>query len=80
MCFGNKIGFEFTSHLSGEELFRPCYGAFIIELNGAAADGENVIGKTIEDYKILCRDYTVSLDNLQRVWEAKLEPVFPCRI
>ena len=80
MCFGNKIGFEFTTHLSGEELFRPCYGAFIIELNGAAADGENVIGKTIEDYKILCRDYTVSLDNLQRVWEAKLEPVFPCRI
>ena len=80
MCFGNKIGFEFTSHLSGEELFRPCYGAFIIELNGAAADDENVIGKTIEDYKILCRDYTVSLDNLQRVWEAKLEPVFPCRI
>ena len=80
MCFGNKIGFEFTSHLSGEELFRPCYGAFIIELNGAAADGENVIGKTIEDYMILCRDYTVSLDNLQRVWEAKLEPVFPCRI
>ena len=80
MCFGNKIGIEFTSHLSGEELFRPCYGAFIIELNGAAADGENVIGKTIEDYKILCRDYTVSLDNLQRVWEAKLEPVFPCRI
>ena len=80
MCFGNKIGFEFTSHLSGEELFRPCYGAFIIELNGAAADGENVIGKTIADYKILCRDYTVSLDNLQRVWEAKLEPVFPCRI
>ena len=80
MCFGNKIGFEFTSHLSGEELFRPCYGAFIIELNGAAADGENVIGKTIEDYKILCRDYTVSLDNLQRVWEAKLEPVFLCRI
>ena len=80
MCFGNKIGFEFTSHLSGEELFRPCYGAFIIELNGAAADVENVIGKTIEDYKILCRDYTVSLDNLQRVWEAKLEPVFPCRI
>ena len=47
---------------------------------GRADDGENVIGKTIEDYKILCRDYTVSLDNLQRVWEAKLELVFPCRI
>ena len=80
MCFGNKLGFEFTSRLSGSELFKPCYGAFIIELKGDAKDGENVIGKTISDYKILCLDYTVNLDNLQRIWEGKLEPVFPCRI
>ena len=80
MCFGNKIGFEFTAHLSGNELFKPCYGAFIIELKGDAKADEKVIGKTISDYKIICRDYTLSLDNLQRIWEAKLEPVFPCRI
>ena len=80
MCFGNKLGFEFTARLSGRELFKPCYGAFIIELKGDAKDGENVIGKTISDYKILCLDYTVNLDNLQRIWEGKLEPVFPCRI
>ncbi|MBP5577899.1 MAG: phosphoribosylformylglycinamidine synthase [Ruminococcus sp.] len=80
MCFGNKIGFEFTSRLSGKELFKPHYGAFIIELKGNAKDGETVIGKTVSDYKILCMDYTVSLDNLQRIWEGKLEPVFPCRI
>ena len=80
MCFGNKIGFEFTSFLSGNQLFKPCYGAFIIELNGAAENGENIIGKTISDYKIVGRDYTIGLDNLQRVWEGKLEPVFPCRI
>ena len=80
MCFGNKIGFEFTSQPSADMLFKPYYGAFIIELRGDAKDGENVLGKTISDYKILCRDYTLSLDNLQRIWEAKLEPVFPCRI
>ena len=80
MCFGNKIGFEFTTRLSAKELYKPCYGAFIIELKGGAKNGENIIGKTISDYKILSMDYTVSLDNLQRVWEAKLEPVFPCRI
>ncbi|MBR5683016.1 MAG: phosphoribosylformylglycinamidine synthase [Ruminococcus sp.] len=80
MCFGNKTGFEFTARLSAKELFKPCYGAFIIELKGDAKNGENVIGKTISDYKILCLDYTVNLDNLQRVWEGKLEPVFPCRI
>ncbi|WP_028519673.1 phosphoribosylformylglycinamidine synthase [Ruminococcus flavefaciens] len=80
MCFGNKIGFEFTSQPSAEMLFKPCYGAFIIELKGEAKSGEEVLGKTIKDYKILCRDYTLSLDNLQRIWEGKLEPVFPCRI
>ena len=80
MCFGNKLGFEFTSRLSGKQLFKPCYGGFIIELIGNAEEGENVIGRTLPDYKIVTMDYTVSLDNLQRVWEGKLEPVFPCRI
>lgn len=80
MCFGNKIGFKFKKRLSAKELFVPCYGAFIVELNGNAVDDENVIGETIEDYKIVCIDYTLSLDALQRVWEGKLESVFPCRI
>jgi phosphoribosylformylglycinamidine synthase len=80
MCFGNKIGFEFTSRLTSAQLFRPCYGAFIIELKGNAMPDENVIGVTRSDYKIFSFDYTVSLDSLQRVWEGKLESVFPCRI
>ncbi|MCM1132535.1 MAG: phosphoribosylformylglycinamidine synthase [Ruminococcus flavefaciens] len=80
MCFGNKIGFEFTSRLTSDQLFKPCYGGFIIELTGEASDDEQIIGKTIDNYKICTLDYTVNLDNLQRVWEGKLEPVFPCRI
>ncbi len=80
MCFGNKLGFEFTVRLTGKQLFRPCCGSFIIELNGDAVRGENVIGKTTSDYKIIAIDYTIGLDSLQRVWENKLEPVFPCRI
>ncbi len=80
MCFGNKIGFEFLAQLSDKLLFKPLYGAFIIELNGEAEDGEYLIGQTINDYSIITRDYTMGLDSLQRVWEQKLEPVFPCRI
>jgi len=80
MCFGNKLGFEFTQKLTSKQLFKPCYGGFVIELAGAANEDENIIGHTISDYKILSMDYTVSLDNLQRIWEGKLEPVFPCRI
>ena len=80
MCFGNKIGFEFTSRVPGEKLYKPCYGGFVIELSGEAKDGEDVIGKTMDEYKIRNIDYTIGLDNLQRAWEGKLEPVFPCRI
>ena len=32
MAFGNKIGFKFTDKLTAEELYRACYGAFVIEL------------------------------------------------
>jgi len=80
MCFGNKIGFEFLTQLSGEQLFQPCYGSFIIELNGEAEEGENLFGQTINEYNIVTNEYTMGLDSLQRVWEGKLEPVFPCRI
>lgn len=80
MCFGNRLGFEFSAHLTATELYKHCYGAFIVEVLGNAQDGEFVIGKTISDYKIFTEKYTVNLDSLQRAWESKLEPVFPCRI
>ncbi len=80
MCFGNKLGFEFAERLVPKTLFKPCYGGFIIELTGEASDDERVIGKVIDSYKICTIDYIVGLDSLQRIWEGKLEPVFPCRI
>ena len=80
MCLGNKLGFTFKEKLSPETLFTPCYGSFIVELNGDAKEGENVIGETIKDYHIDTLDYSVSLDTLQKTWEGKLESVFPCRI
>jgi phosphoribosylformylglycinamidine synthase len=82
MCFGNKIGFTFTSKLSPALMFEPCYGAFILELKGKASeeDGHFVLGRTIDEYKIYTVDYPVSMTNLERAWEGKLESVYPCRI
>lgn len=80
MCFGNKLGFEFSARLTPAELYKACYGAFIVEVLGNAQSDEFVIGRTISDYKIYTKKYSVSLDSLQRAWEGKLEPVFPCRI
>ncbi len=80
MCLGNRLGFTFSGQLSPTVLFTPCYGAFLIELDGDAQPDEHVIGSVIEEYKIYTLDYSVALDKLQRVWEEKLESVFPCRI
>ncbi|MBE6854004.1 MAG: phosphoribosylformylglycinamidine synthase, partial [Ruminococcus sp.] len=83
MCFGNKLGFRFTKKLSAQQLFEPCYGSFIVEVNGGTKGNEIVIGEVLsqdEDFIIDNIDYTVSLDSLLSAWESKLEPVYPCII
>ena len=80
MAMGNHIGFEFTKKLPENVLFQPIPGSFLIELDGAAKDGEEVIGRTTAQYKIFSDSYTISMDTLQKAWEGKLESVFPCRI
>ena len=82
MCFGNKIGFTFTSKVSPKLMFSDCYGGFLLELKDKAnaEDGNYVLGHTIDEYKIYTLDYLVSMPALERAWEGKLESVYPCRI
>ena len=80
MSLGNRIGFKFEKKLTEDQLFYSKYGSFVIELNGDPFTVENVIGTTIDEYKIDCKDYTVDMAEIQKKWEAKLEPVFPCNI
>ena len=80
MSLGNRIGFKFEKKLSEEQLFYSKYGSFVIELNGDPFTVENVIGTTIDEYKIDCKDYTVDMAEIQKKWEDRLEPVFPCNI
>ena len=83
MCFGNKLGFKFAKKLTSEQLFIPCYGSFIVEINGSTKGSETVIGEVTPQSKgfiIDNIDYKVSLDELQSAWESKLEPIYPCII
>ncbi|MBQ7070952.1 MAG: phosphoribosylformylglycinamidine synthase [Ruminococcus sp.] len=80
MAFGNKIGFRFTDKLSSSELFRHCYGAFVLELAEGTETDERVNGETTEDYKIVSDSYTIELEKLQQLWEQKLEPVYPVHV
>ncbi|MBR1739433.1 MAG: phosphoribosylformylglycinamidine synthase [Ruminococcus sp.] len=80
MSFGNKIGFKFTSEVTPFELFRACYGSFVIELADGVETEERVIGETIDEYKIVSDSYEIDINKLQRLWEKKLEPVYPVHV
>ena len=80
MSLGNRIGFKFDKKLSEDLLFYSRYGAFVVELDGNPFTVENVIGETIAEYKIDCKDYVVDMADIQKKWEDRLEPVFPCNI
>ncbi len=77
MSFGNKIGFTFTDTITDAEMFQYYYGAFVIELDKNTETDERVIGFTTEDYTVFTGTYTVDLNELEKAWESKLEPVYP---
>ncbi len=80
MSLGNRIGFKFDKKISDDLLFYSRYGAFVLELDGDPFTVENVIGETISEYKIDCKTYTVDMTNIQKKWEDRPEPIFPCNI
>ena len=80
MAFGNKIGFKFTDKLTANELYRHCYGAFVLELAEGTETDERVIGETTEAYRIEADSYTIDAEKLQKLWEQKLEPVYPVHV
>ncbi|MBQ8378045.1 MAG: phosphoribosylformylglycinamidine synthase [Oscillospiraceae bacterium] len=80
MSFGNKIGFKFTDKVTANELYRHCYGAFVLELAQGVETDERVIGETISEYCVITSEYAVDLVKIEKLWEDKLEPVFPTKI
>lgn len=79
MCIGNDIGFEYASDINFDEIFKYNYGAFILELESDSNIGIN-LGRTIENKEIIYKDDVLSLDELSKVYEDKLEKIYPCNI
>lgn len=74
MCIGNRIGFNY-SDVSADEIFRTSYGSFILE---ADSDTDGItVGFTSEKPEIVFKNETVSLDELDNLYEGKLEKVYP---
>ena len=78
-CMGNGVGFTYANGVSLKEIFGYNYGAFLLELAGEEGVG-TVIGRTTEARAISYGKESVPLDELERVYEEKLEPVYRCNI
>lgn len=76
MCIGNEIGFIFDDSISTDEIFGYDYGSFILELTEDFDIGIP-LGMTCSDTKISHRGSSLSLDSLLRIYEEKLEHIFP---
>ena len=79
MAFGNGLGFDFCGDVSLPELFGYAYGSFVLELAGCEPVGQ-ILGTVNDSGRFTWRGESVDGAALQRVYEEKLEPVYPCNI
>lgn len=78
MSFGNQIGVKLDSKLTGGELFEKKYGAFVVETTGILRFGKK-IGVTTDKYSIIYNRKHIKLDQMEKLWEAKLENIYPTK-
>ncbi len=79
MAMGNGFGFRFDDGITMDKIFGHAYGSFIIE-SDKEIEGALLLGEVKEEAEIVSDHGTVSLKELEKPYEEKLESVFPCNI
>ena len=79
MAFGNDIGVDFDRNVTLQELFGYCYGGFVLEMSGKEVVGK-VLGVTTAKMSLTWGGEEVSLSQLLKTYENKLESVYACNI
>jgi phosphoribosylformylglycinamidine synthase len=79
MCLGNGYGFEFNGKLYIDDIFSYRYGSFILELSDNDDSGV-ILGKVTDTSELVYGSDRIGLDELIKLYEAKLESVYPCDI
>ena len=79
MSFGNGLGFRFAENWTVDGLTCTRYGDFIAEV-AEDVEGSEVIGTVTDDGAFSFDAERVSLQEIQGLWEDKLEPVYACNI
>ncbi len=78
MCIGNGLGFRFNESVAMNDLFTRKYGAFILEVQDDV-DGKT-IGITNDSSGISYGNENITLKDLYKPYEDKLESVFSCNL
>ncbi|MBR4864919.1 MAG: phosphoribosylformylglycinamidine synthase [Oscillospiraceae bacterium] len=78
MSIGNGFGFAFNSKLSVEDIFGYAYGSFLLEVT-EAVDGIE-IGTVTQEPAVVYGEEKLSICDLQKAYEDKLESVYSCNI
>ncbi len=76
MCIGNSLGFKFDDSLTVNDIFDYCYGSFLLEVDDDT-EGQTV-GYFTDDEVLSFGKDSVSFAELDKLYEKKLESVFPC--
>ena len=75
MAVGNGFGFRFNADAG--DVFAAKYGAFLVEF---ASDAENVVGEVTSERAFAFGGESVSMDELEQLWQGKLEKIFPTEV
>ncbi len=79
MSLGNGFGFDFDSKLALSDIFGYNYGSFILELSDDSNVG-TLIGYVTDKNTFTYGDMTVSVSDITKSYEDKLESVYSCNI
>jgi len=79
MSIGNYLGFEFNENLSLQEIFAQNFASFLVEVEEDIDIGVK-IGKIVETPNISYKNEIISLDELSKGYEEKLESIYSCNI
>ncbi len=75
-AMGNQIGLKLNADFDWNALFEKCYGAFLFETSEPLV-GFTELGTTTDAYVLASGNDKVDLGKLQKIYEDKLQPVYP---
>ncbi len=79
MCIGNRLGFAYNKDIDLQKVFDYAYGSFLLEVAEEVDEGSD-IGKVTDEQAICRGEEKIALNDLQRIYEDRLEGVYSCNI